>query len=136
VIHIDMDDKRVSETEGERVFLENGGNSSFLDRKAAILAGLNDGIAATKAMFAAFTAHNLIEPVQLEIKFNSGKYDIVGLHTVSAPKLRNLTAEQLLDLNRSGFLQGAYLVLASLNNVQRLIDRKLRREQAQAAMAS
>ena len=55
---------------------------------------------------------------------------------MSAQKLRNLTAEQLFDLNRSGFLQGAYLVLASLNNVQRLIDRKLRREQAQAAMAS
>jgi len=45
-------------------------------------------------------------------------------------------AEQLFELNRSGFLQGAYLVLASLNNVQKLIDRKQRREQAQAAIAS
>jgi hypothetical protein len=136
VIHLDMEDKRISEAEGERVFLENGGNSAFLDRMAAILAGLNDGMAASKAMFAMLTKYELIEPVQLEIKFTSGKYDIVGLHTVSAQKLRNLTAEQLFDLNRSGFLQGAYLVLASLNNVQRLIDRKLRREQAQAAMAS
>jgi hypothetical protein len=136
VIHVDMEDKRISETEGERVFLENGGNTRYLDRVANVLAGLNEGIAASKAMFAAFTAYGLIEPVQLEIKFNSGKYDIVGLHTVSAQKLGNLTAEQLFDLNRSGFLQVAYLVLASLNNVQRLIDRKLRRDQAQAAIAS
>ena len=136
VIHIDMEDKRVGETEGEQVFLENGGNSRYLDSVANILAGLNEGIAASKAMFAAFTAYDLIEPVQLEIKFGSGKYDIVGLHTVSANKLSNLTAEQLFELNRSGFLQGAYLVLASLNNVQKLIDRKMRREPAQADIAS
>jgi hypothetical protein len=55
---------------------------------------------------------------------------------VSQQKLRNLTAEQLFELNRSGFLQGAYLVVASLNNVQKLIDRKQRREQGQAAIAS
>jgi hypothetical protein len=136
VIHIDMEDKRVGESEGEQVFLENGGNSRYLDHIATILAGLNDGIAASKAMFAAFTAYDLIEPVQLEIKLGSGKYDIVGLHTVSAQKLRNLTAEQLFELNRSGFLQGAYLVQASLNNVQKLIDRKQRRDQAQADIAS
>jgi hypothetical protein len=136
VIHVDMEDPRVSETEGERVFLENGGNSRYLDFVANVLSGLNEGIAASKALFAALTANDLIEPVQLEIKFPSGKYDIVGLHTVSAQKLRNLTAEQLFELNRSGFLQGAYLVLASLNNVQKLIDRKRRREQAQAAIAS
>ena len=136
VIHIDMEDARISETEGELVFLENGGNTRYLDRVANILGGLNDGIAASKAMFAAFTACDLIEPVQIEIKFNAGKYDVVGLHTISAQKLRNLTAEQLFELNRSGFLQAAYLVLASLNNVQDLIDRKLRRDQVQAAIAS
>jgi hypothetical protein len=136
VIHVDMDDKRISETSGERVFLENGGNSRYLDRIARILSGLNDGIAASKAMFAVFTAMDLIEPVKIDIKFNSGQYEVVGLHTVSAQKMRNLTAEQLLELNRSGFLQGAYLVLSSLNNLQRLIDRKQRRDEAQAAMAS
>jgi hypothetical protein len=136
VIHVDMDDKRLSETEGERVFLENGGNSRYLDRVVTILSGLNEGIAASKAMFAAYAAMDLIEPVKLDLKFNSGQYEVVGLHTVSAQKMRNLTGEQLLELNRSGFLQGAYLVLSSLNNLQRLIDRKQRREQAQAAMAS
>ncbi|HET9863027.1 MAG TPA: SapC family protein [Steroidobacteraceae bacterium] len=136
VIHVDLDDKRISETEGERVFLENGGNSRYLDQVARILSGLNDGIAAAKDMFAIFTAMDLIEPVKIDIKFNSGQYEVVGLHTISAQKLRNLSGEQLLELNRSGFLQGAYLVLSSLNNVQRLIDRKQRRDQVQAATVS
>ena len=71
VIHVDIEDPRVSQTEGEPVFLPQGGNSRYLDRVANILNGINEGIAASKAMFAAFTAAELIEPVKLEIKFNS-----------------------------------------------------------------
>jgi len=136
VIHVDMEDKRVSETEGDRVFLENGGNSRYLERVANILGGLNDGIAAAKAMIEVFKRFDLIDPIKLDIKFPNGQYEVVGLHTIGAQKMRNLTADQLLELNRSGFLQGAYLVMASLNNVQLRIERKQRREQAQAAMAS
>lgn len=136
VIHVDMDDKRLSESEGDLVFLENGGNSRYLERIANILGGLNEGIAAGKAMVEVFRKFDLIDPIKLDLKFPNGQYEVVGLHTISAQKMRNLTAEQLFELNRSGFLQGAYLVMASLNNVQMLIERKQRREQSQAAMAS
>jgi len=87
-------------------------------------------------MIEVFKRFDLIDPIKLDIKFPNGQYEVVGLHTISAQKMRNLTAEQLLELNRSGFLQGAFLVMASLNNVQQLIERKQRREQPQAAMAS
>jgi hypothetical protein len=88
-------------------------------------------------MFAAFAAADLIEPVKLEIKFNSEEqYDLLGLHTINQQKLANLDAETLHRLHRAGFLQGAFLVASSLNNVQRLIDLKGRRMSAQAAMAS
>src|SRR5688572_1624292 len=40
VVHVDLDHPRVSETEGERVFLEHGGNSRYLDRVAGILQGI------------------------------------------------------------------------------------------------
>ena len=43
----------------------------YLDRVAGILDGINDGLDVSKAMFAAFMAAELIEPVQLEIKFNA-----------------------------------------------------------------
>jgi SapC len=136
VIHVDIDDPRVSQTAGERVFMESGGNSRYLDRIAQVLSGINDGMAAGKAMFEAFTALDLIDPLKMELKIGPSQYDVLGLHTIGAQKLRNLNAEQVYRLHMSGFLQGAYLVLASLNNVQRLIERKQRREQGQAAMAS
>jgi SapC protein len=137
VIHVDLDDPRISSTEGEPIFLPQGGNSRYLDRVATILNGIRTGLEVSKAMFAAFTAADLIEPVKIEVKFNSEEqYDLLGLHTINQKKLAELDAETLHQLNRSGFLQGAFLVTASLNNVQRLIDMKGRRRQLQAEKAS
>ena len=137
VIHVDLDDPRISSTEGEPVFLPQGGNSRYLDRVAGILNGIRTGIEVSKAMFAAFTAAELIEPVKIEVKFNSEEqYDLLGMHTINQKKLAELDAETLHNLNRSEFLQGAFLVTASLGNVQRLIDMKGRRRQRQAEKAS
>jgi hypothetical protein len=136
MIHVDLDSPRVSETEGEPVFLEMGGNSRYLEQVATILGGINDGIAAMKDMAALLTKHDLIEPVNLEIKLDAQeRYDVVGLHTISDEKLRNLGPEAVFELHRSGFLGAAHLVMSSLNNVRRLIDRK-RRRKVQAASAS
>ena len=136
MIHVDMDHPRISEADGERVFLEQGGNSRFLDRMGAILKGINDGLGVSKAMFDEFTRLELIEPIKLEIKVDADAvYDLVGLHTISEPKLRNLGAEDLHRLHRTGFLQGAFLVMSSLGNLGRLVERKQRRRR-QAEIAS
>jgi len=128
VIHLDMDDPRVSDTEGEPVFLPQGGNSHYLERVAATLNGIHEGMAISRAMFAAFTELNLIEPVKVEVKLGPDEqYDLVGLHTLSEEKIRALDGQALEKLNRAGFLQGAFLVLASLNNMKKLIDMKHRK---------
>jgi hypothetical protein len=136
MIHVDMDHPRISETEGEPVFLEQGGNTRYLDRMGAILKGINDGLGMSKAMFAEFTRLELIEPIKLNIKVDADSvYDLVGLYTISEPKLRNLGAEDLHKLHRTGLLQGAFLVLSSLGNLGRLVERKQRRKR-QAETAS
>jgi hypothetical protein len=128
VIHVDMEHPRVSRTEGEALFMPQGGNTRYLDRIAALLNGIGKGLDISKPMFDAFTAADLIEPVQLEIKVNSEEqYNLTGLHTISREKLANLDAETLFKLHRAGFLQGAFLVVSSTVNVQRLIDLKNRR---------
>jgi len=73
----------------------------------------------------------------VEVKFSdTEQYSLLGLHTISEEKLRKLAGATLENLNRAGFLQGAFLVAASLNNVRRLIDLKHRRRARQAEMAS
>ena len=137
VIHVDLDSPRISSSEGEPVFMPQGGNSRYIDRVANILNGISEGMALSKPMFAAFTEAALIEPVKLEVKLSETEvYSLLGLHTISAEKLRALDGATLEKLNRSGFLQGAFLVAASLNNVRRIIELKNRRRARQAEMAS
>lgn len=128
VIHVDMDNPKVSEREGEPVFLPHGGNSPYLERVSTILGGISDGISVQRSMFEAFDALGLIEPVSIQIEVHEDeKYDLQGLYTVSEVKLSSLDAESLERLNRAGFLQGAFLLIASLGNIQKLIQMKRRR---------
>lgn len=137
VIHVDLDSPRISTTEGEPVFLPQGGNTRYLDRIGAILQGIHQGLAVSKAMFDAFTAHGLIEPVNVEVKFNAEEqFNLRGLYTVSEEKLRGLSGDALFELNSTGFLQGAFLVIASLNNMKKLIDMKHRRRRELAGVAA
>ncbi len=136
VIHVDLDHPRVSTTEGELVFLPQGGNSPFLEHIAMVLRGIRDGIDVSKAMFAAFAELDLIEPVTIEIKLNAEQgVNLVGLHTIDQKKLAALDGAALERLNKAGFLQGAYLVIASMANVRKLMALKQRRAAAAAGSA-
>ncbi|MDY6949591.1 MAG: SapC family protein [Pseudomonadota bacterium] len=136
VIHVDLDNPRISRTEGEPVFLPQGGNSRYLERVGTILQGIHQGLAISRAMFEAFDALHLIEPVNVEIKFNAEEqFDLRGLYTISEERLRKLDGDALFKLNSVGFLQGAFLVIASLNNVKKLIDMKHRRRRKLAGVA-
>ena len=80
------------------------------------------------AAFAAFSALELIEPVSLDVKLNAEEgFSVVGLHTIDQRKLAALDGASLERLNRAGFLQGAFLVIASMGNVKRLMAIKQRK---------
>jgi hypothetical protein len=134
VIHVDLDSPRISETEGEPVFLEQGGQSPYLQQVARVLNGLNDGFALCKSMFEAFAAAELIVPVNLEVKVTGLEtMNLQGFYTIDREKLLGLDSAKLHQLHRTGYLQGAYLVLSSHQNLNKLIDRKVRKVQATAA---
>ena len=125
LIHVDLDHPRVSFSEGEPVFLPQGGNTPMLDHVAAILRGIHEGMHIGKTMFAAFAEHNLIEPLTLEVKVTPAQtYNLSGLHGISMEKVRGLDKEALFRLQQSGFLYAAYLVAASVGNVKKLIAMK------------
>ena len=128
VIHVDLDDPRLSESEGEPLFLEHGGNAPYLTYVANVLRGIQEGMAVAKAMFAAFESCELIEPVNVEIDVHGDvQYELKGYFTISEERLRALEGKVLERLNKAGFLQGAFMVLASLHNVGRLIEVKRER---------
>ena len=137
VIHVDLDHPRVNEAEGEPVFLPQGGNTPYLDHIAGILRGIRDGTRFGADMFAAFDAMGLIQPVQLAVSLDERhRVDVSGLHSIDRDALAALDSPALERLNRAGYLEGAYLVLASLHNVRRLMAEKQRRLRAQDAAAT
>jgi hypothetical protein len=136
VIHVDLDHPRISHSEGEPVFAPQGGNSPYLDHIAMVLRGIRDGLEIGKAMLSEFAALDLIEPVKLEIKVTEQEmYSVVGLHTINQAKLAQLPGSALEQLNKAGYLQGAFLIIASLANVKRLIALKQRRRAQESANA-
>ncbi len=134
VIHVDVEHPRLVVGEGEAVFLPQGGNSPYLEHVATVLRGINDGVEAGKAMFAQLDGLGLIQPIGLEIRFDeTNSVNLTGLYGIDRERLASLDAEALHGLHRAGWLEGVYLLLASLHNIRRLIAEKQRRLREQAA---
>jgi hypothetical protein len=132
VIHIDLDHPRVSRTEGERVFDENGANTGFLQGVASMLATIDEGVSATPAFIAAIQEYNLLESFALDIEFRDRtQHRFVGFHTIQEDRLRQLGAEALGKLHSQGYLEAVYMVVASLSNFRDLIERASRLDVSQ-----
>lgn len=125
VIFVDLDDPRVSRTQGHPLFLPQGGNAPYLQRVGQLLRVISVGMETMAPMFTAFEEADLIEPVSMEIRLDAGTtYNIPDVYSISEEKLAALGGEQLERLHKAGYLRAAYLVLASLPNVNRLIAMK------------
>lgn len=128
VIHVDLGHARVNTGEGERVFLPQGGQSPYLQQIVTVLRGINDGVVAGKAMYAALDALELVQPLKLDVRFDPEKgVNLTGLWGIDRDRLAALDTEQIASLHRAGWLEGVYLMLASLHNLRRLIAEKQRR---------
>lgn len=134
VMHVDVDHPRVNAPHGEPVFLPQGGNTPYLDHVASVLRGIRDGSTYGATMFAALDAKGLIQPFSLDIQADERhRIAVNGLHGIDRERLAALDGGDLLELNRAGYLEGAYLMLASLHNMRRLLAEKQRRLRAQDA---
>lgn len=124
-VHVDLDHPRVSETEGEPVFLEQGGMSDLLKRAVNDLTRLNAGHAANSRFSEALERHGLLEPLAIEIAFvdgSAGRLD--GLHAIAEETLAALDGEALAELHRAGHLQPVFMAVASLSQLSALIARR------------
>jgi len=134
VIHVDVEHARVTAGKGEVVFMPHGGNSPYLEHVTSVLRGIRDGIEAGKSMFTEMDALGLIQPVGLDVRLDDEVgVNLKGLNGIDRERLQSLDGEALHRLNAAGWLEGAYLVLASMHNMRRLMaekQRRLRQERA------
>lgn len=125
MVYIDLTNPKVQKSSGKPLFLQHGGSAPYLDYITKLLGLIQSGKEVSDLMFGMFAELDLIEPITINIDLaNSDKHQLRGYYTISEEKLKNLSGDKLEALNRSGFLQGAFLMLASLTNIESLIKIK------------
>jgi len=125
VIHVDMDHPWVSESEGEPVFLPQGGESPLLERVNTLLATIHAGHQASESFSQLLVGLDLIESLDLEVEFDDGsRHALKGLYTIHEERLAGLDGNSLASLHEKGALRDIYMMLASLPQLGKLIERK------------
>lgn len=125
VIHIDLDSPRISNSDGEPVFLTHGGSTEFLERMSSVLLAVHEGLQSTPAFIAAMLEHELLESFVFDIELADGSQNrLAGFYTINEERLHALSGEMLERLSQSGHLQAAYMAIASLSQLRVLVERK------------
>lgn len=127
-LHIDLDDPRVSRSEGEPLFLPHGGHSPYLDHMVRVMRAIHDGVQAAPPLYDAWAEAGLFEPMTLRLSLDDRtQYDVPDAIVIPPARLAALDGATLERLNRAGQLRPAMLLSASLGNMGRLMERKNRR---------
>ena len=127
VVCIDMDHPLVNEEEGEPVFLPGGGESPYLQRMASILKAIHEGHEDGERFSQILVGLELVEPVAVDVEFrNAEKTSLKGLFRINEQTFKHLNANALQTLHEQQYLRCIFMLLASLGNMPRLIERKNR----------
>jgi hypothetical protein len=127
LVHVDLEHPTVSTIIGERLFLEFGGNSEFMETINSTLLALHQGLQSNAGFVAALLDAGLIEPFTLDIELNDGSHNqLAGFSTINEEKLAALDGTALDSLHRAGYLLAAHLIVASLAKLRELVERKNR----------
>ena len=132
MVHVDLDNPRLSDSAGERVFLPHGGTSQYLERVNSTLLAIHQGLQQARGFMAALLEHQLLESFVCDIELDDGsQHRLAGFYTINEERLAALPGEAVERLHRDGYLQPVYMVIASMSNFRNLIERKNRIHAAQ-----
>lgn len=128
VLSVDMDHPRVNTERGELLFQPLGGRTPFLEDAADLLETIYGGLAQCRAFVGALRDHDLLEALTFDIALKDGtRNQLIGFHCLVEEKVQALSAETLGVFNENGYLLPMFMVLASLANMQRLVELKNQR---------
>jgi len=124
-VHIDIENPRVSDSEGEEVFKPHGGTTDYLERINSLLAAIHNGMQDMPLFLATLVEHELLESFVLDIGLDDGSQNrLAGFYTINEDRLAGLSGDVIAKLHAGGHLHPIYMVLASLSNFRALIERK------------
>lgn len=124
-VHIDLDHPRVSKSEGEPLFLVQGGNAPLLQQASETLSEVYSGEQQLEPFAAMLDELGLTEPFTLDVTLADGTQgQLAGFETLAEETLQALDGETLERLSRAGYLISLFMVAASLAQFSALIARR------------
>ncbi len=124
-IHIDLDDPRVNESEGQPVFLPHGGNTDFIDNIANVLSTIHQSQNEAGLFVQRLNELELIESFVVDIDLDgSGTHRLSGFYALNEDKLKNLDATTLGELHSNGYIELIYMMVASMSHLRDLVELK------------
>ena len=125
VVSVDMESPRVSTTDGERVFLEHGGNSEYIEQVTSILKVIHEGFERSTSFADMLLGMDLLESFVLDVELDDGStHYLSGFYTINETSLAELEGKDLVVLNNNGYLEAIYMVIASMANIPDLVEMK------------
>lgn len=125
VVSIDLNSPRVSETEGEPLFLEHGGTSEYLASIVEMLETLRLANQMNAGFVETLLDLDLIESVTMRIELKNGsKHELLGYYTINEDKLKELDGETLAKLHNNHYLESIYMIVASMACFRTLVEKK------------
>ncbi|GAC1601312.1 MAG: SapC family protein [Ramlibacter sp.] len=119
----------LNDTDGEPLFDPSGGDTPFLRNALEFLTRYQAEYGRTEAFCQRLEQSGLLMEMNAKADLVDGRsFTINGLMIVDEHKLLTLPDEAVLSLFRSGELHLISMHLASLNNMQKLVDRMAARE--------
>ena len=109
---------------GEKLFGRNGAQSDVLKKTIEFLGEYNNRTQATATFCKKLKELDLLEPMKLSVKTSEGReLSMVGFMGVNRGRLKSLPPERIIELFKTDQLELIYLHLASLANVEILMQR-------------
>jgi hypothetical protein len=124
------------DTEGERLFQEDGSDSEMLAKAVGFLGEFQQHIARTRWFMEQLRKHDLLEPRNIRLEKDGNAVNLNGLFVVSEEKLRQLDEKTAHEFLTEGVFGWIYAHLLSLPNIDHLVQRLAKREAAEAAEAA
>jgi hypothetical protein len=122
---VDLDHPRVAPSGDQALFTEAGEPSIYLQSIMGLMRELRPGLERTRIFIDTLMSLKLIEPMTISARFDDGAdREFTGLYTIDRDQLKQLADAAVLELFRRGYLQLIYLMLASLDHVSALAQRK------------
>lgn len=120
-------EKEFSGTEGEPMFDDKGEPLERWKEMERLLSEYETDLERSREMCAILSDYALLEPFTMQAKTaTGGQMQLTGMYRIAEKKIEDLNSSQIKNLVRKGVLGRVYAHLLSLDNFNRLLERKTR----------